>query len=57
LVEIDPLAGPNWDRELLSTDVDYLANNGAALDEAIAVDPIAKRGLYEALKAFKQNEL
>jgi transaldolase len=57
LVETDPLAGPSWDGELPSTDVDYLANNGAALDEAIAADPVAKRGLYEALEAFKQNEL
>lgn len=57
LAKTDPLAGSDWDGKLPSTEVDYLANNGAALEEAIAADPITKKGLYEALEAFKQNEL
>lgn len=56
LIEIDPLIGQSWDGRLPSTKVDYLANNGAILDEAIAADPITKRGLHEALEAFKVNE-
>ncbi|KAM0559921.1 hypothetical protein ACHAPJ_003871 [Fusarium lateritium] len=57
LAKADPLAGPNWDGKLPSTDVDYLADNGAALTKAIAADPVTKKGLYEALEAFKTNEL
>ncbi|RGP76682.1 hypothetical protein FLONG3_5122 [Fusarium longipes] len=57
LAKTDPLAGPMWDGQLPSTKVDYLADNGAALEEAIATDPITKRGLFEALEAFKRNKL
>ena len=57
LAKTDPLVGSDWNGKLPSTEVDYLANNGAALEEAIAADPITKKGLYEALEAFKQNEL
>ncbi|RJE18938.1 Transaldolase [Aspergillus sclerotialis] len=57
LAKTDPLAGPGWDGKLAFTDVDYLANNGAALDQAINDDPITKRGLHEALEGFKTNEL
>lgn len=53
----DPLAAPGWSGELASTNVDYLAGNGAALTKAIDEDPITKRGLREALEAFKANEL
>ncbi|KAM0189334.1 hypothetical protein ACHAPA_007888 [Fusarium lateritium] len=57
LAKTDPLGGPDWDGKLPSTDVDYLADNGSALEKAIAADPVTKKGLYEALEAFKQNEL
>jgi transaldolase len=57
LAETDPLAGALWNGKLPSTEVDYLADNGAALEEAIAADPVTRRGLSEALEAFKQNEL
>ncbi|KAJ4264542.1 hypothetical protein NW762_005744 [Fusarium torreyae] len=57
LAKTDPLAGPNWDGKLPSTDMDYLADNRAALTKAIAADPITEKGLFEALEAFKENEL
>ncbi|KAH6993269.1 hypothetical protein EDB82DRAFT_170342 [Fusarium venenatum] len=57
LAKADPLAGALWDGKLPSTEIDYLADNGVALEEAIAADPVTRRGLLEALEAFKQNEL
>ncbi|KAK0369958.1 transaldolase, partial [Colletotrichum limetticola] len=57
LASIDPLAGPDWDGKLAPTHVDYLADNGAALEKAIAVDPVTQRGLREALESFQANEL
>ncbi|KAF5608702.1 transaldolase B [Fusarium pseudoanthophilum] len=56
LAKVDPLAGPYWSG-LPSLDIDYLADNGAALAEAIAADTVTQRGLDEALEAFKANEL
>ncbi|KAF5630966.1 transaldolase B [Fusarium tjaetaba] len=56
LAGIDPLAGLDWPG-LPSLDIDYLADNGAALTEAIAADTVTQRGLDEALEAFKANEL
>ncbi|KAF4440326.1 Transaldolase B [Fusarium acutatum] len=56
LAEVDPLAGPDWSG-LPSLDIDYLADNGAALTEAIAADTVTQRGLDEALEAFKASEL
>jgi transaldolase len=57
LVKIDPLAGPGWNGKLASTDIDYLANNGAALDKAIEEDDVTKRGLALALEEFQGNEM
>ena len=57
LLTTDPLAGPNWDGKLASTDIDYLANNGEALTKAIDEDAETKQGLHEALEAFKSNEI
>lgn len=57
LLNTDPLAGPGWDGSLPPTNVDYLKDNGAALTQAIAADPMTEKGLYEALEAFKVNEL
>ncbi|KAL5338634.1 hypothetical protein BJX70DRAFT_398575 [Aspergillus crustosus] len=57
LVGQDPLAGPGWSGKLAATDIDYLAENGAALTRAIAEDPTTERGLREALEAFRANEV
>ncbi|KAL2810621.1 hypothetical protein BJX63DRAFT_434138 [Aspergillus granulosus] len=56
LSKTDPLAGPGWSGILAPTDIDYLADDGAALTRAINEDPVTKKGLYEALEAFKANE-
>ncbi|KAF5708777.1 transaldolase B [Fusarium mundagurra] len=56
LAQVDPQAGPDWPG-LPALDIDYLADNGAALTEAIAADTVTQRGLDEALEAFKANEL
>ncbi|KAG5743395.1 hypothetical protein H9Q70_013892 [Fusarium xylarioides] len=39
LAQVDPLAGPDWPG-LPALDIDYLADNGAALTEAIAADTV-----------------
>ncbi|TVY68238.1 Transaldolase [Fusarium oxysporum f. sp. cubense] len=56
LAQVDPLIGPNWPG-LPALDINYLADNGAALTQAIAADPVTQRGLDEAIEAFKANEL
>ncbi|KAF5238378.1 hypothetical protein FANTH_10325 [Fusarium anthophilum] len=56
LAKVDPLAGPDWSG-LPALDIDYLADNGAALTDAITADTVSKRGLDQALEAFKANEL
>ncbi|KAJ4051339.1 hypothetical protein NW756_003509 [Fusarium oxysporum] len=56
LAQVDPLIGPDWPR-LPALDINYLADNGAALTQAIAADPVTQRGLDEAIEAFKANEL
>ncbi|EXJ77294.1 hypothetical protein A1O3_10452 [Capronia epimyces CBS 606.96] len=48
----DPLAGPDWDGTFASTDVDYLANDGKALDEAIARDTAVAKKLKDILQVF-----
>ncbi|CAO2648165.1 Nn.00g090870.m01.CDS01 [Neocucurbitaria sp. VM-36] len=53
LMNIDPIASADWDGKLASTDVDYLANNGAALEEAIRKDPQTVARLADALKLFQ----
>jgi transaldolase len=50
--QIDPLAAANIDAKLASTDVDYLANNGAELDKAIKADPVTSARLKDALELF-----
>lgn len=52
----DPLTGQDFPATAVY-DVDYLKNNGEVLTAAIAEDPITSRGLFEALEAFKENEL
>ena len=53
LSKIDPLAAANWDGKLASTDIDYLANQGAELEKAIAADPITVQRIDDALKLFQ----
>jgi transaldolase len=57
LAASDPLAAPDWNGELASTKIDYLRNNGEALQKAISSDEVTKKALHGALDAFKQNEL
>ncbi|GME25685.1 aldolase [Neofusicoccum parvum] len=57
LSKIDPLAPAGWDGKLASTDIDYLANNGAELQKAIEADPETKKRLFEALELFKGGEM
>ena len=57
LSKTDPLAVAEWDGKLASTDIDYLANNGAELAKAIEADPITKARLNDALELFKGGEM
>ncbi|PNH44114.1 hypothetical protein VD0004_g3494 [Verticillium dahliae] len=52
LLSIDPLAGPDWDGKLASTDVDYLADGGASLQNAIEADAVTKKRLADAMALF-----
>jgi len=52
----DPL-NANWDGKVAPTDIDYLADNGAALERAIEADPATKQRLYDSLEIFKVGEL
>jgi transaldolase len=56
LAKTDPLASSGWDAAAADTTVDYLAKGGAALDQAIAKDPIAKARLEDALTLFTGGE-
>ncbi|KAJ7049110.1 hypothetical protein C8F01DRAFT_1266010 [Mycena amicta] len=48
----DPLTA-GFDGTWASTDVDYLADNGKALADAIEKDPVTKQRLFDALELFK----
>lgn len=56
LAGTDPLAAADWDGKLASTEVDYLAENGAELERAIERDVIAKTRLGDALGLFCKIE-
>ncbi|GKT96498.1 transaldolase [Colletotrichum tofieldiae] len=56
LANIDPLAAAEWDGKLARTDVDYLANGGAELQNAIEADPVTKTRLADALNLFIGGE-
>ncbi|KAL6399678.1 transaldolase [Ilyonectria robusta] len=56
LANIDPLAAAEWDGKLASTDIDYLANSGEALQKAIMADPVTTARLADALKLFTGGE-
>jgi transaldolase len=53
LMETDPLASAEWDGKLASTDVDYLAGDGAELEAAIKKDLVSIVRLEDALKLFQ----
>jgi transaldolase len=50
--KVDPLVAANIDAKLASTEIDYLANNGAELDKANAADPVTAQRLKDALELF-----
>lgn len=50
--KIDPLSAAKIDGDIASTDIDYLANNGAELAKAIKADPVTSARLDDALKLF-----
>jgi transaldolase len=54
LLETDPLAADGFTPACL--DVDYLANNGAELEAAIAQDPTAQKRLMDVAALFNQAE-
>jgi transaldolase len=56
LKAIDPLSPDQMAAVVDATKVDYLANGGKALDEAIAADPEAARRLKFALEMFTNAE-
>lgn len=57
LAQFDKHAGPDWDGNLPSIDIDYLADNGAALESAISADQVTKLGLELALQDFEMYEM
>lgn len=57
LLTTDPLSCPDWDGKFAPTEIDYLANNGAALSRAIDEDSVAAEGIRKAIEAFKDNGL
>lgn len=56
LTKLDPLAAADWDGNLASTEIDYLANNGSELQKAIVADPVTQQRLNDALDLFKGGE-
>ncbi|KAL4986000.1 hypothetical protein BDW68DRAFT_179174 [Aspergillus falconensis] len=56
LTSADPLASSSWDGKLASTEVDYLADNGAKLDSAIKANSIGHARLQDALQLLIRVE-
>jgi transaldolase len=52
----DPLAGKDWDGTFASTQVDYLADDGKALADAINKDPVVVKKMRDVLKAFSDAD-
>ncbi|KAL2838631.1 aldolase [Aspergillus pseudoustus] len=48
----DPMAGPEWDGTFASTEVDWLANNGAVLAKAMESDAAVVKKMKDVLGAF-----
>lgn len=55
LLKHDPLT-EGWDGSSPSTDVDYLADGGAALQAAIEADPATQKRVRDALEFFVDAE-
>ena len=51
-MKIDPLAGPDWDGTLASTEVDWLSDDGKALTDVMDADPAVVRKMKDVLGAF-----
>lgn len=56
LARTDPLSPGGWNDVMADTSIDYLAHNGAALDDAIAADSVATQRLKDALDVFVKAE-
>lgn len=56
IAKTDPLAVASWDGKLADNNTDWLANNGAELQKAIAADPASQQRLNDALDLFKGGE-
>jgi hypothetical protein len=50
-----PLASVR-DDNLLSTDIDCVTENEAAVTRTIAAYPVTERNIFEALEAFRAND-
>lgn len=57
LLSKDPLAPTPAEFQIASTDVDYLANNGAELEKSISQDPEMVRRLKDTLDLFIGAEI
>jgi transaldolase len=55
-LEIDPLAGPDWDGKLADIHADYLADNGKLLSRAMESDPAVVKKMKDVLGAFNGGE-
>ena len=55
LLSVDPLAAADWDGKLASTDMDYLANNGTELEQAIEWNNAVPQGLSSSLWSALQS--
>ncbi|EIW68077.1 hypothetical protein TREMEDRAFT_32879 [Tremella mesenterica DSM 1558] len=56
MVGLDPLAGKEWEGNQASLDVDYLADGGAALEEAMKKDAVVLPRLKQAVDLFNGRE-
>ncbi|KAH8800418.1 transaldolase [Xylogone sp. PMI_703] len=52
----DPLSGPDWKGALAATQVDYLANDGAKLDDFIRRDAVVRQRFQDAMDLFLKSE-
>lgn len=52
VAKVDPFRAADVHWKLASTDIDYLANNGAELQRAIEAEPVMKQRLEDALQLF-----
>lgn len=57
LSKVDPLTSAKWDGKLADPSIDYLANQGAELEDACNKDPVTKARLRDALELFIGAEM